>query len=253
MSEAHRQYLDDFRSSLGLADLASPATHIVIEEDRAGSNLVVGYAVEAKMIVRAGPEHVELVEPLRSNDQARTFDELRTWAAANAWVEFDGGLSHVADPEDVVDAPIPVGLHGIELEPNGADHERVLSWLRAADPGDVDEGAFDLDELDDRMVALTDSSGNIVALASCYPWETAPSFEDIGVIVTASARGRGAGRAVVRLLLDSLHDDGQLGLYRCNWSNPTSRRLALGLGFQQVTDLIAFCPVGDPKAKGPTP
>jgi GNAT superfamily N-acetyltransferase len=253
MSEARRRYLDDFRRSVGLADLASPATHIVIEDDRAGSNLIVGYAVEAKMIVRAGPEHADLVEPLRSDEQARTFGELCTWAAGNGWVEFDGGLSHVADPDDLGPAPIPAGLQGITLEPNGADSERVLAWLRAADPGDLDEGAFDLDELDDRMVALTDSSDNIVALASCYPWETAPTFEDIGVIVAPSARGQGAGRAVVRLLLDSLHDDGQLGLYRCNWSNPTSRRLALGLGFQQVTDLVAFCPVGDPKAKGPTP
>lgn len=248
MVSAQQRYLADFRKSLGLDRLDIPATHVLIEDDRAGSNLIVGYVAEAATVVRAGPEHTDLVKPLASPDRAQSFDDLRDWATAQGWVEFDGGLSHVADPGDIRPAPVPDGLRAVRLDSNGADNERVVRWLEAADPNDVDEADFELDELDDRMVALVDQDQRIVALASCYPWELAPAFEDIGVIVAPSVRGRGAGRAVVRTLLDDLHADGQLGLYRCNWSNPTSRRLALGLGFELVTDLIALCPEGDPKA-----
>ncbi len=248
MSIARQQYLESFRTSLGIDDLGTTATHVLIEEDRAASNLIVGYSVEAAAIIRAAPEHAALVEPLRSTERAHTFDDLRAWADSIGWVEFDGGLSHVVDPGDLNDAPIPIGLRAVRLEPNGTDNERVVAWLGAADPGDVDEADFDLEELDDRMVALVDASDEIVALASCYPWDLAPAFEDIGVIVAPAGRQQGAGRAVVRSLLDDLHVDGQRGLYRCNWSNPASRRLALGLGFELVTDLLALCPHDDPKA-----
>jgi GNAT superfamily N-acetyltransferase len=248
MTTAAARYLAEFRTSLGFERLDEAATHVLVEEDRTGSNLIVGYLVEAATVVRAAPEHADLVQPLASPDRSLDFDDLRSWAESIGWVEFDGGRSHVADPGDIAEAAVPDGLRAVVLAANGADNERVLEWLRSADPNDVDEADFDLDELDDRMVALVDESDEIMALASSYPWEMAEMFEDIGVIVSSAARGKGAGRAVVRQLLDHLHADGQLGLYRCNWSNATSRRLALGLGFHQITDLIALCPKDDPKA-----
>ena len=248
MTTAEARYLEEFRASLGFERLDEPATHVLVEEDRAGSNLIVGYLVEAATIVRAAPEHAELVQPLASADRSLDFDALRAWATSIGWVDFDGGRSHVADPGDITEAPVPDAFRAVMLDANGADNERVVAWLRWADPNDVDEADFDLDELDERMVALVDETDEIMALASSYPWDMAEMFEDIGVIVSPTARGQGAGRAVVRQLLDHLHADGQLGLYRCNWSNTTSRRLALGLGFREVTDLIALCPKGDPKA-----
>lgn len=247
---ARRRYLDEFASSIGVARTDVPSTHVLIEDSRAGSNLIVGYVFDAITVVRAAPEHADLVMPLHTSERSRTHEELRDWAPEIGWVDFDGSLSHVVDRHAVRDAEVPSGLQAVRLEPNGADNERIVSWLTSAHPDDVEAADFDVDELDDRMVALVDESEQIVAVASSYATDEVPQFEDIGVIVCRNARGRGLGRVVVRQLLDDLHVDDQLGLYRCNWSNPWSRQLALSLGFEEILSLIALCPEGDPKAAG---
>ena len=162
MTTAEARYLEEFRASLGFERLDEPATHVLVEEDRAGSNLIVGYLVEAATIVRAAPEHADLVQPLASADRSLDFDALRAWATSIGWVDFDGGRSHVADPGDITEAPVPDAFRAVMLDANGADNERVVAWLRSADPNDVDEADFDLDELDDRMVALVDESDEII-------------------------------------------------------------------------------------------
>ncbi len=245
---ARREYLDALAASVGVTDPDRAATHVRIEDERAGSNLIVGYVFDSVAVVRAGPEHADLVAPLASSDTSRTHDELRQWALDNGWVDFDGGLSHVVDPDAALDSAVPDGLRAVRLDPAGDDHERVVAWFGAADPQDVDAGDFDVDELDDRMFAIVDDADEILGIASSYESDEEPRFEDIGVIVAPEARGRGVGRAVVRALLDDLHADDHRGLYRCNWSNPASRQLALGLGFEEILRLIALCPEGDPKA-----
>ncbi len=242
-------YLDELAAELELSDFDTPSTIVRIEPDRAGGNLIVGYMVGERMIVRAGPEHAGLVEDLESHTTARSFDDLRRWAKSVSWVDFDGGRSHVVDRVDLVEAPVPDGLEVVRIQPNAepAVGDRVRAFLSTQDPDEVDAADIYPDGLDDRMFVF-EEDGNLVALASSLVWDQGPSFEDIGILVAPAARRRGAARSLVRVLCDELFDDGAYPLYRCNWSNSASRNVALSLGFREVTSLLALCPEGDPKA-----
>lgn len=246
---AREQYLTELATELALADFSGSSTIVRIEEDRAGSTLIVGYAVGDRFIVRTGPDYADLVQPLASDTAALSFDDLRAWASSVGWVDFDGGRSHIVERNELTDAPTPAGLDAVRLRPNAEPEigDRVRAFLATQDADDVDAADIYPDELDDRMFGL-EENGELVALASSLVYDQGPSFEDIGILVAPAARQRGAARALVRMLSDDIFADGAYPLYRCNWSNVASRNVALSLGFEEVITLIALCPEGDPKA-----
>jgi len=247
---AHDLYLAELAHELDLEDFDSSSTVVRIEPDRAGSNLIVGYAAGDRFIVRAAPEHEAIVQALASDSVALSFDGLRQWAETVGWVDFDGGRSHVIERSDLAEAAVPYGLDAVRLRPNVEPDtaDRVRAFLSTQDPEDVDAADIYPDELDDRMFGL-EASGRLVALASSLVYDQGPSFEDIGILVAPSVRRRGVARALVGTLANDIFDDGAYPLYRCNWSNEASRRVALSLGFNEVLSLIALCPADDPRAQ----
>ncbi len=241
MATARTTFLTELGAEIDVDDFGLTRTIVRLEPDRAGSNIVVGYRVGETTIIRSEPDHGGLLESLERADEALGYETLRAWAADNGWEEFDGNHTHVLEDGQLRTAPIPSGLALVRLDAE-SDGDEIRAFLASNDPDDVEAADFEPDELDPHIVGLRDGDGALVGVASAVEWEEGSAFADIGIVIGDAVRGRGAGRGLVTGLIGVLDEAGMRPLYRCNWTRPISRKLALGLGFDQVLELIAFRP-----------
>ncbi len=238
-------FLAELGTEIDVNDFSRTCSIVRLEPDRAGSDIIVGYRVGDTTIIRAEPDHGPLVAPLNRDDEALDYDALRAWAIEHGWEEFDGNHTHVLEDGRFVPAPTPDGLTLVRLDAE-TDGDEIRAFLASNDPEDVEAADFEPDELDPYIVGLLDTDGTLVGVASAVEWEEGSAFGDIGIVIGDALRGRGAGKALTTGLLSMLDDAGVKPLYRCNWTRPVSRKLALSLGFEQVLELIAFRPANTP-------
>ena len=227
--------------SLDPVDLTRPSTRVVPEDSRAGSGLAVAYAIGRLIAIRCDPELEAGLGELRSPDSALTVEEFETWATDRSWSVVDGNDNHVLPADAGAPAvSLPAGATLVDLDTSdGQTRAWIAELIEATGPDDADEAEVDLDDLDDLAVALVSDGGAIAAYASARPWDVDGSFDDIGVLVHPQHRLGGWGSGVVAALVGRSLARGRHPLYRCNWTIVGSKRLAVGLGFETVSRLLA--------------
>ncbi|MGI9597398.1 MAG: GNAT family N-acetyltransferase [Acidimicrobiales bacterium] len=231
--------------------LARPGTTVVARDDRAGSGAAVCYWADKRAVIWADPAVVDLVIGLAddhvtiSPEQFEAGAEgvgLHRWAAADFRV-----LSGPASPP----APLPAGYRQRWLRSDRpADVSLVKRFVDRSDPVEVEAAAFEnMDDYEDIAINVVVPAGragdpvegqSAVACASATEWNWDPAFADIGVLVDPAHRGSGLGRFVVASTVARLVADGRLPLYRHERNNAGSKRIALGVGFETVTELTYY-------------
>lgn len=237
------RYLRALTAEIGLdaASIARPATIVVPEDDRADSGLAVAYTIGELAAIRCDPALVSDLAPLVSGDSALSFDEFEAWSSERSWRVIDGNDNHVL-PADFVAPPAtaPEGATLVDLDTSDdTTRARIAALIDATGPDDADEAEVEMDALDDFAVGFLTGDGTMAAFASARPWEVDGSFDDIGVLVHPDHRRGGWGSGIVAALVARSLDRGTHPLYRCNWTIIGSKRLAVGLGFETVSRLLA--------------
>jgi L-amino acid N-acyltransferase YncA len=89
-----------------------------------------------------------------------------------------------------------------------------------------------------RIVVVADDDGEVIAFAATSPYRSRPCYggvAEFSVYVAREARGRGAGRLVMKGLLERAEAAGYWKLVsRVFPENVASRALLRGLGFREV-------------------
>jgi hypothetical protein len=184
---------------------------------------------------------VHRVEGLASETDSFPVEALEGWAAANGATFLGGAWSFLLPPGRLGRCVPPAGGGLVHLNRDHAsDWALIKALVDTSDPDDLEAADITMDALAPQIIGLTDGEGRLAAFASEQPWEYAPEFGDIAVLVRADKRNGGWGRAVVSTLCRDLLERGRLPLYRCNWGREPSRRLALAVGFRQNTSLAAL-------------
>ena len=224
--------------------LDNTATLVIPEEDRAGSPYsVAAYRVRQLTALRVDPAFTARIEGLADGEQALSFEELTAWAEQSGWELVDGADSHLVAITALAHPPLPDGATLISLDRDDRrDHSRIAELMASCDPDDVDAAEIELDDLDPLIIALLDQDGRLGSFVSGRRWEVDERFDDIGVITRDDLRGLGWGSANVAAFCRRSFELDRLPLYRCNWSRPASKALALGVGFRPSLSLLAISP-----------
>jgi GNAT superfamily N-acetyltransferase len=191
-------------------------------------------------IVWADPGVVGTVRSLESDTAAFPVEGVRDWATDRGAEYLGGAYGHLIGRGMIAPSPVPPGTVLLEIDRDDEGHRALIRDLTAGcDADDIDAAEVEMDDLDPVIVGLIDGGGRLVGMAGERPWRLDPGFGDIGVLVRPDGRRRGHGRAAVAALCRWDFENGRLPLYRCTWDRAASRRLALSVGFRQVSNLAA--------------
>jgi GNAT superfamily N-acetyltransferase len=219
----------------------SPGTTIAPVEDRERTSRASAYLVGAHTIIYCDSAVADTVRLLADPARSLPPSELRGWATGHGYEFEGGGWIHLVDASMMRPPDLPEGTTPIVLDADDPDDRALIADLvDAVGPDDADEADVNLDNLDPFILALVDQQGRIGAYASERPFEYGESFADIAVLTRPEMRAQGWGSAAVSTLCEQIFDRGRLPLYRCNWENSGSRRLALSLGFVETVTLAAM-------------
>jgi len=224
--------------------LDNAATLVLPEQGRAGSEYAVAaYRVRQLTALRVDPAFAIRIEGLADRERALSFEDVLAWAEQSGWGPVDGADSHLVAISALVRRPLPAGatLTSLDRDDRG-DHSRIAELMASCDPDDVDAAEIELDDLDPLIVALLDQNGRLGSFVSGRRWEVDERFDDIGVITRDDLRGCGWGSANVAAFCGRSFELDRLPLYRCNWSRPASKALALSVGFRPSLSLLAISP-----------
>jgi len=99
---------------------------------------------------------------------------------------------------------------------------------------DLDHGQV---SIEDPVVMGAFIGGKLVGIASFWEWEE--DLNDIGVLVHPNYRGIGVGISTVSRLIDEAPKS-KICIYRADYDNPGSVRIAEKLGFEVVTEIYRY-------------
>lgn len=91
--------------------------------------------------------------------------------------------------------------------------------------------------LDDDLVMGAFDAGKLVAAAST--WDLKEQLSDIGVLVLPTYKNQRLGLSVVSKLIEAIIDT-RIPLYRADYDNPASEKIALRLGFSVFTTVQRY-------------
>ena len=228
-----------------LADLAdddaslfdAAGTTVIAEAARSGTPAVSAYRVGEHTLVRCDPAVVDRVLTLLVDGPgiAVDLDRFEDLLRPAAETMHGRGLVHVMrDLSDVVAGDPPGDLRALDR----VSDRDLIAGLVTVDEEGADEAEIDLNDLDERIVGIV-RADVLAAYASECPWDTDPTFADIGVMTHPDHRGRGLGHAVVAEMTRSIDRAGRIPMYRCNHHNTASRALCRAVGYTQVAVLTA--------------
>lgn len=122
------------------------------------------------------------------------------------------------------------GQDAVTRQLTSADAAVFEEFTRQAPEDDLDEAFV---ELDHWLVVGTFLDERLVCAASMYPW-SGTQLADLGVITLPEHRGRGLGRATVRVISAEALRRGYEPQYRCQLDNAPSAALARASGFDRL-------------------
>lgn len=259
--------------------LARPGTTVLAREDRAGTGAVACYRIDRRLILWADPAVADRLAGLEAQGHTMEPEPLAAALGAAGFVHRADVESRVLPSGAEAAALAVVALApptGHRQRGERAERRRlrfddeshvamVRRFVDRCDPDDVEAAALDeIDDFDEAAInvvmataASTEPPGatgsvgpavdpsRIVAYASASEWDWDHNFGDIGVLVDRAHRGGGLGRLVVAHTVADLLADGRRPLYRHERANHGSRRIALGLGFEQAAALAYYTLASD--------
>lgn len=219
------------------AVLSAPGTTAVADESRAGSRHVACYQIGGHTLMPCDPEVIDTVRLLDDGEVSLTDADFRSWVPTVGGTILGRAVMK------------SVGVNALQLvEPLGTVH--VFDWSRPADVAlmqafvdgceqvDLDAAEVDMENLDERAVALLDDNGAIQAFASSVEYEVSVPFGDIGILTAPGLRRGGWGRSAVSALVRDVFDPAGIDpLYRCDPDNTGSDRLSAALGFELAASM----------------
>ena len=103
---------------------------------------------------------------------------------------------------------------------------------------------FNKDELEAGEVSIEDplvigafDGEKLIGVSSTWEWEN--DLVDIGLIVDLNYRGQGIGTSVVSVLIDNVINN-KICIYRADYENVGSIKIAEKLGFERITKIHRF-------------
>jgi|GEM_PF-2689631 len=99
---------------------------------------------------------------------------------------------------------------------------------------DLDHGAV---SIEDPVVVGAFDGEKLVAVSSMWEWEN--DLDDIGLIVSNKYRKRGLGKSVVSVIINEVRSK-KICIYRADYDNPGSVRIAEALGFKRITRIYRY-------------
>jgi RimJ/RimL family protein N-acetyltransferase len=99
---------------------------------------------------------------------------------------------------------------------------------------DLDMGQV---SIEDPVVAGVFDGEKLIAVSSLWYWEN--DLADIGLIVDTNYRKQGVGRSVVTYIINAVKNE-KIMIYRADYDNPGSVRIAESLGFTRVTKVYRY-------------
>ncbi len=217
--------------------LGQSGTTAVADSSRAGTRRVACYQIGGHTLLPCDPDILRTVEALNSGETSLSDADFRTWVSQSSGSVLGEAIMKVLGDAGLM--PIaPVGMVRHLDWSKQADVALMQAFVDSCDADDLDEAEVDMDDLDDRAVALLDDGGVIVAYASARPFDDELPFGDIGIVTAGGRRRGGWGRAAVSVLIrDVLEPAGIDPLYRCDPANSGSDRVSAALGFEVVATL----------------
>jgi len=241
MIDSIDQFQADMLGQRGVdpAIVASPGVLTVAEESRAGSRIVAGYVYGSHFVIFCDPEMAEGFVgfdpgpfPADSTEPLERFGAFVTAAGAEI---LGSGAMRVLTGEPVSDEPVTL----LDRD-KPADVARIQALVDDCTPGEVEDAAIEMDELDPVIWCAEQSAGGpLTAYASAFPDDDFGGRWDIGVLTHPDHRRQGLGRRAVACLVAGLVADGQVPIYRHALSNAGSAALSESLGFEPATVLLA--------------
>lgn len=131
-------------------------------------------------------------------------------------------------------------LNPIEYKPtiNGDFQYRILTEEdeKLVKNFEGDQAIEDLEmgqvDIEDFLVVGAFAGDKLVAVSSLWEWTN--NVVDIGLIVDKTYRGKGLGKSITSFIINQVIDK-RICIYRADYENPNSIKIAKSLGFRQVS------------------
>jgi hypothetical protein len=214
-----------------------PGLTVLEGEDRRGHRLASHYRVGAHAVVWIDPDLADRFDGVGCTDRTPSVEEIRAWMSAQGAEVLGRGVEH-ALPDGVALPHRPADVRTL-APADPATRALAAALLDGCSADDRDQADFDVDHLDGFLAGWVDGD-RLLTLAGGRATDVRPGLTDIGVITDPDGRRHGRGRATVAAVVEDVLAAGEVPLYRCDPANTGSRRLCLGLGFEQVLWLEAF-------------
>jgi len=114
------------------------------------------------------------------------------------------------------------------------DSELLVEFKKEFSESDLDHGAV---SIEDPVVVGAFDGEKLVAVSSMWEWEN--DLDDIGLIVSNKYRKRGLGKSVVSVIINEVRSK-KICIYRADYDNPGSVRIAEALGFKRITRIYRY-------------
>lgn len=193
---AARCFVEGLVAAMGLGDgVHVPGTTVVPSADRAGSAMVVAYAVAAHTVLWCDPALAHDLEGFADPGRTLALADVEASSTARGW-EHVGRSRMLLPPADGLIAATDSGPGFVirSLDANTLTDRSMLDTFAAClSEDDREEADLDGGEFDDHILAVVDERG-IAALASQQPFDHALGFGDIADATRDDAVGRGLGR-----------------------------------------------------------
>lgn len=117
---------------------------------------------------------------------------------------------------------------------NESDAGIVNNFKKTFSEKELDMGQVSID--DPVIVGVFDNE-KLIAVSSLWYWEN--DLADIGLIVSSNYRKQGVGKSVVSFIIEQVIDS-KIMIYRADYDNPGSVKIAKALGFEQITKIRRY-------------
>lgn len=117
---------------------------------------------------------------------------------------------------------------------NEKDAELVSEFKKQFNETELEYGSV---SIEDPVVMGAFDQDKLIAVASMWEWEN--DLDDIGLIVDTSYRRQGLGKSVVSKIVEAVIND-KICIYRADYDNPGSVKIAEALGFERITKIHRY-------------
>lgn len=114
------------------------------------------------------------------------------------------------------------------------DTELVAEFKKQFNEIELEYGAV---SIEDPVVMGAFDGEKLIAVASMWEWDN--DLDDIGLIVDTTYRKQGLGKSVVTKIIQEVMDH-KICIYRADYDNPGSVKIAEALGFEHLSKIHRY-------------